>query len=1600
MPRILDQLSEAAKAFGDSAIASGENIFGDLSDEDYAQRTMQNRTIIDELFKSDDTIYSPGSNKDFTGNQLYNEYTPEQLEEIRQGLRSDNGTGTYYEIEYPQGLTKRGATTGEVFDRHPYLELGGGKVTKADKLNEFAYFERLVNGNKFLNEKKAFGRDAVPKGHDTQFYQLGLDGGHSEITFTGDPTQQARVKGTAVAVAELDNDQLEIAQESMNVLEESKAKTIELDTFEPEEGTATAAPIQKHWKKYTLKEQEEAANKLSEIDEATTGGSFSPKGAGNYEDILKNPIIKQNAIETYKDIEGEDISNMRERDQEAVLKTFASEQSNNITKMLLSMTNKDARKARRLSTFLKAYRSSDLTPGQFAEGTLTTLTDPMTYATGGVGAIAAKPILKEGLKKAITSGAVDAALTGLAQSVAEQTREKTAGNVDEISGKEIAKHMAIATAFGAGASAAMQKLGNKKLKDMTEVEKELLAEELVKHEPTDEAPKMEGMFKRAVDRAAESEKPDEMTGMFGRAVERAKELEPEDKWKKEAWDAKEVVTELEEDKVHPELRQKISAKEKEKEKEEAAVEDDIKYRNRVKNLVNQRLLPETAEGEARDVPITSKGTGDIYEYQTQGRLSGQALAEKSNRAAEILSIEEGSTKQFTDDILEAQRTSQRAPKKGEHPLKRDLDTTNLLIDSLNGRRFVLEDAGKPLTGKALAEHQEAIHDLKLKRDELKTKMQDTDVETVARRKYGEQFTEEKTVEPFDFENLKPTEKKELLDSRVKDIEKEHNWKLDTKRLEGEVSPAKEKEVDSFLTNLENELNTKIQETKKEKGNLSVSTTALSKKEKNLLNKIATVRQDRLAGMPDDLFKAEIADIFLKNESLGYSKQLTEEKFTAKKARTQKLMEQLDIVLQDATPVKPKEEKVSYKDRKVSRVKAGKSQSTREKLDKEAKSNKWPEKNLTPSTKDKILDDTLNREGLAGEEEKSWSKILKEAIDEKVITRREAKDIIIPERKVDGIDRGIFDYNEFRAEKVARVAERLNEARAEKDLGLDLGVVETGKTISKNEAIDSKFSNIQIASAMTGDESGFKAIGAIEGFDKDLRGIVAHDALKEVGISERAIKKIGDKVDKIAKMALGNKAYTEGEISVVRKLSSFFDEHNIKVSTEKLMELYQAINRHAERNQMSVLSNYAKQMQDAVAEGRIEPVLKFKNFDGTMENIKVSDTVTTKQKFLGQEAEILALPTTKDTKSGKVAALITQSIDAYIERAVRKAIGYKGTASVFDAFITGNKKNLPEIEKAVLNALKTINEKGGLPYILRQIDPKGIYKDIRQIDFTKIKASKLLDTELKAGLEKDFVKGIDTAESFLMSNTGMAINSMLKGTVTNKKGLDALRESATNASRIVEHTPEQLRVYKELGYTDEQIGKRSDLEYSELDKLAGEVLKASTKADLAVIAEKHVPKGKTPKQTRNWHTAMQEIVEAQRRFMEQKKNYKGKRLFVDRNGEDIDTKNKSLVEFFNEISMLDKELLGEELSAIDKAKDFVRRSQDMPKRSPERKAIEAENITEAEPHIVKAKPENKEDILVAHALKARAEHGGVESPKGLHDRYIKNKKLKDDKQCAN
>ncbi len=110
-------------------------------------------------------------------------------------------------------------------------------------------------------------------------------------------------------------------------------------------------------------------------------------------------------------------------------------------------------------------------------------------------------------------------------------------------------------------------------------------------------------------------------------------------------------------------------------------------------------------------------------------------------------------------------------------------------------------------------------------------------------------------------------------------------------------------------------------------------------------------------MPDDLYKAEIADIFLKNEGLGYTKKLTEEKFTAKKARTQKLMEQLDIVLQDATIVKPKEEpkKVSYKDRKVIAGKQ-KPQTAKQKLNKEAKANGWVEKDITPSQEDKIFDD--------------------------------------------------------------------------------------------------------------------------------------------------------------------------------------------------------------------------------------------------------------------------------------------------------------------------------------------------------------------------------------------------------------------------------------------------------------------------------------------------------------------------------------------------------------------------------------------------------------------------------------------------------------------
>ena len=68
--------------------------------------------------------------------------------------------------------------------------------------------------------------------------------------------------------------------------------------------------VQKHMKHYSLKEQEEAATKLSKIDEETGGGSMSPKGAGSYEEILKDPIVKQLALDTYKDLEGEDISAM------------------------------------------------------------------------------------------------------------------------------------------------------------------------------------------------------------------------------------------------------------------------------------------------------------------------------------------------------------------------------------------------------------------------------------------------------------------------------------------------------------------------------------------------------------------------------------------------------------------------------------------------------------------------------------------------------------------------------------------------------------------------------------------------------------------------------------------------------------------------------------------------------------------------------------------------------------------------------------------------------------------------------------------------------------------------------------------------------------------------------------------------------------------------------------------------------------------------------------------------------------------------------------------------------------------------------------------
>ena len=97
------------------------------------------------------------------------------------------------------------------------------------------------------------------------------------------------------------------------------------------------------------------------------------------------------------------------------------------------------------------------------------------------------------------------------------------------------------------------------------------------------------------------------------------------------------------------------------------------------------------------------------------------------------------------------------------------------------------------------------------------------------------------------------------------------------------------------------------------------------------------------------------------------------------------------------------------------------------------------------------------------------------------------------------------------------------------------------------------------------------------------------------------------------------------------------------------------------------------------------------------------------------------------------------------------------------------------------------------------------------------------------------------------------------------------------ARRKDHTPEELKALKEAGYTDEQIGKRSDLEYSKLDTLAGEVLKASSLEDLAVIAQKYIPKGKSVKQTRNWSDALNEIVEAQSRIMEQKAKNKDKIL---------------------------------------------------------------------------------------------------------------------------
>jgi len=1582
MASVLDQIMDAGSAAVDNIKAQGEYYFGDLGEEEYWKRIHNNQTRMREPFLSDEKIYGPENG----GNKLYNEYTLDELEKIRQSLVDPEGAGTYYEIDFPQGLYKSGITEKSADLRHPWYEVGGGKITREDKMRDFAYFERLVNGNKYMNEKKAYGKNAVPKGHDTEFYDLGLDGGFSEVYFRDNKTQEAKIKGMSTAVAELDNDQLDTAQVAMDTLKRSFSDGL----VEPQAGNFTRKPSEANFNVFTLKQQEEQADKLAKMDEEK-GTRFSPRGSMDYEEILKSPAMEKLALDTYKDIKGEDISDLHPEDKINVLKGFASEQSNNISKMLWNMASLDSRKARRLSAFLKAYRSSNLSAGQVARGVVETALDPTTYITGGAGALAAKPIIKEGMKKAIAAGAVDSALTGLTQSIAEQSREVTAGHQKEISGKEVAKHMTVAMLLGTGMSAAMQKIAGKKVADLPEEQKKEVLEEYAQKPDKDESG-FSSMFSRM---------GEEDNKKFETMFSRMGTEEPEQRTDLQKFsegegvlDIEKVKQELEADKEHPEPRQKISAKEEEKKEDK----DEITYRNRVMNMVTQRLLPETKEAQKRDVPITSKPISDEYEYQTQGRLSGKELSEKANRAAELISIEEGSIREFTKQVLEAENLKEKAPKKGEHPLAEDLRKTNVLIDSLNGRRYVLEESGRPLIGKALDEHMEAVFDLRNKRDELQKKMQKKDVETIAKREYGKQFEEKREVEPFNFTTTSKQEIDNIVKEKVDEIEKRHKWMVKPERLEKGLKEENVKEVETFLENTKNELNTRIQQIETEKSGIQVSTTKLANKEKQLLNDIARVEQDRRAGMPDNLYKAELIDIFMKNEKLDYNKNLTQEAFEEKKAKAQVFMKNLGLTIRDANPVEEKQkEKVSYKDRKVTTIKDTRTEE-KKRLDKVATDNKWIYRK--PEEKKFVLQSILDKETTIGAEEKSWGKILEEALDKKIITRREAEDIVAPNRIEKGIDRGIYNYNKFRAEKIAKLAEEVNKKEKKQSLGIELGEVKTGEVISATEARDAKFSNLQLTSALMGDEKGFKAVGAWEGFTEDARVQIGKDALEAAGISQRAMKRIEGDVKTIAKLALGNRAYTEGEISVVRKLLEYFQDKNIKTSTEQMMKLYKAINDAAEKNNAGVLLDYAKTIQDAVNQGRIEPVIQYKNFDGKLETVKVYKDTTEKQRFLSEEYDILKKPTLEDAQAGKVAALITQSVDAFVERQVRKEIGYKGTASVFDAFITANKKDLDKINRAVKNAMQEINEKGGLSYILNQIDPEGNYPKAKKIDFSKVKEEKLLDKELETGGLLKPVKKLESVESFLMSDTGAVINHLLEGSITSKKGIAAIRESVNNALRIVEHTPEQIAEYKRIGFSEEQIGKRSDLEYSKLDKLAGEVIKSSTKEEILERTKKYKPEGITRAQSKNWDKALEETAFGIRKTIERKKGYEGKRLFIDKNGEEIDSGRKSLKQFFNELSEVDEKFIGLELSELDKVKEFVRSTETMRENNPTKQAVEAKNMVEEEKFIVKATDENKENILKAHAIKEKVSKGKVELPEGIHDRYQKNKKLKEDTLCAN